>query len=184
MEPKFNIHEEKAFLLAREAKEKQQQEIACNVMDHYAILLSYFDKQLHLIHNLYDEIITINVDVYDKRYTFALKTQQFHTALEDLFKQIAKSFENHIEKLDSFQKELLVRMNLDIPKMRPAVISTKSLLLLDKIRSFRHFIRHAYDVELDAKELSDIQQKMIGEFSLIFSDLEQFRRFIQELIDR
>ena len=110
-----------------------------------------------------------------------MKTQQMYTALEDLFKQIAKSFENHIERLDSYQKELLLRMNMDIPTIRPAVLSTKSLLLLDKIRSFRHFIRHAYDCELDAEELQDIQEKMQNECASVFMDLKTFRTFIQEL---
>src|SRR5262245_11801692 len=122
-------------------------------MDQYIILLGYFDKQLLLIKSLYNEVVKIDVKVYDKRYTFSMKTQQLYTALEDLFKQIAKSFENHIEKLETFHKELLKRMTIDMPKMRPQVLSTKSFLLLDKIRSFRHFIRHAYDCELDVEEL-------------------------------
>lgn len=152
-------------------------------MNQYGVLLGYFDKQLHIIKNLYDEVIKIDITVYDKRYTFSLKTQQFYTALEDLFKQIAKSFENHIEKLDTFHKELLLRMNIEIPKMRPAVLSTKSLLVLDKIRSFRHFIRHAYDCELDVEQLRLIQQKMAQEFSIVLHDLQNFRAYVQELIE-
>jgi hypothetical protein len=150
-------------------------------MDQFAILLSYFDKQCALIKNLYSEIINIDVGDYDKRYTFSMKTQQMYTALEDLFKQIAKPFENHIEKLEIFHKELLIRMNMDIPKTRPAVISTKSLLLLDKIRSFRHFIRHAYDCELDPEELLLIQQRLKKEFPLVQKDLKKFRDYITKL---
>ncbi len=112
---------------------------------------------------------------------FALKTQQFYTALEDLFKQIAKSFENHIDNLQSFHKELLIRMNIEVPKIRPAVLSTKSFLLLDKLRAFRHFIRHAYDCELDKEELRQIQDRLELEFLLVELELNQFRTFIQEL---
>src|SRR5437870_13115138 len=112
-----------------------------------------------------------------------MKTQQLYTALEDLFKQIAKSFENHIEKLETFHKELLLRMNIEIPKMRPAVLSTKSLLLLDKIRSFRHFIRHAYDCELDVEQLRLIQRSMEQEFSGVLQDLQSFHGYVQGLIE-
>src|ERR1700675_2663760 len=108
-------------------------------MEKYAILLGYFDKQLIFVKRLYDEVIIIDVSQYEKRFVFAMRVQQFYTALEDLFKQIAKSFENHIENMSNFHKELLTRMNTEVPQIRPAVISNKSMLLLDKIRAFRHF---------------------------------------------
>jgi len=152
-------------------------------MNQYTILLGYFDKQLQLIMHLYEEVVKIDVSVYDKRYTFSLKTQQLYTALEDLFKQIAKAFENHIERLEIFHKELLNRMNTEMPNMRPAVISVKSLLLLDKVRAFRHFIRHAYDCELDVEELQLIQQKLQNEFSYVMEDLNKFRLFLLDLVE-
>lgn len=110
-----------------------------------------------------------------------MRTQQFYTAIEDLFKQIAKSFENHIENLNNFYKEILVRMNTEIPKIRPSVISKQSYLLLDKIRSFRHFIRHAYDCELNENELALIQEKLIKEFEQVEKDLDAFHSFITKL---
>lgn len=150
-------------------------------MERYSILLGYFDKQISLIKRLYDEIITVDVSVYDKRFLFALRTQQFYTSLEDLFKQIAKSFENHIESMSNFHKELLIRMNTEVPKIRPRVISNQSLVLLDKVRAFRHFIRHAYDCELDEKELLLIQDKLANEYAHVEKDLQSFRSYIKKL---
>lgn len=150
-------------------------------MEKYAILLGYFDKQMIFVKKLYSEIIIIDVSQYEKRFVFAMRVQQFYTALEDLFKQIAKSFENHIENMSNFHKELLSRMNTEIPKIRPAAISNKSLLLLDKVRSFRHFIRHAYDCELDENELILIQKKLKEDYSLVEMDLTKFRSFVLSL---
>ena len=150
-------------------------------MEKYAILLGYFDKQLIFVKRLYDEVIIIDVSQYEKRFVFAMRVQQFYTALEDLFKQIAKSFENHIENMSNFHKELLTRMNTEVPQIRPAVISNKSMLLLDKIRAFRHFIRHAYDCELDEHELVLIQKKLKEEYPLVESDLKKFRSFVLSL---
>lgn len=152
-------------------------------MDQYAILLGYFDKQLSVVQKLYNEIIKVDLDVYEKRFLFAMKTQQFYTAIEDLFKQIAKSFENHIENTEAFHKVLLTRMNTEVPKIRPAVISTPSFLFLDKLRAFRHFICHAYDCELDREELQRIQNKLTAEFSGLEKDLQRFRSFVQELLN-
>jgi len=150
-------------------------------MEKYAILLGYFDKQLDFVKRLYNEITIVDVSIYADRFLFAMRVQQFYTALEDLFKQTAKSFENHIDNMSNFHKELLARMNTEIPKIRPAVISQQSLLLLDKVRAFRHFIRHAYDCELDESELLLLQKKLKNEYSLVESDLQKFRSFIQDL---
>ncbi len=151
-------------------------------MEKYAILIGYFDKQLKIIKSLYEEIINLNVNIYDKQFVFAFKTQQFYTALEDLFKQIAKSFENHMENMGSFHKELLIRMNMEIPSIRPSVISHQSLLLLDKVRSFRHFVRHAYDCELEKNELQLIQTKLRSDFKEVEKNLTCFRKYLQELL--
>jgi uncharacterized protein YutE (UPF0331/DUF86 family) len=152
-------------------------------MDKYAILLGYFDKQVKIIEKLFRQVIETDVTVFEKTFMFAMLLQQLYTALEDLFKQIAKSFENHIEQLESFHKELLVRMNTDIPKIRPAVISTKSFLLLDKIRAFRHFIRHAYDCQLDSEELGRIKNRLIHEFDEVLQNVREFRNWVEELAD-
>lgn len=150
-------------------------------MQKYAILLAYFDKQFVFIEKMYSEITVVDVSVYDKRFLFAMRVQQFYTAIEDLLKQIAKSFENHIEGLSNFHKELLLRMHTEIPKIRPAILSQQSYVFLDKIRAFRHFIRHAYDCELDVGELLSIQDKLKKEYSHFANDLQKFRSFIHNL---
>ena len=45
-------------------------------MEQYAILLGYFDKQIAITRRLYDEIITVNVLNYDKRFLFALRDRR------------------------------------------------------------------------------------------------------------
>ncbi len=150
-------------------------------MEKFINFLVYFDKQESIVKKLYHEIVDIDVSVYANRYLFAGKTQQLYTALEDLFKQIAKTFENHIRDLASFHKELLVRMNTEMPKIRPAVLSKASFILLNKTLSFRHFYRHAYDCELDEQELRLLQTKLRDEFSHVEQDLRHFRQYIQKL---
>lgn len=151
-------------------------------MEKYAILLGYIDKQMPIIENLYTEVIPLDVAIYDKRYVFALKVQQLFTALEDLLKQVAKTFENCIDDLGRYHKELLLRLHTPVPNIRPAVISKEAFLLLDKLRSFRHFIRHAYDCELDDDELKALQNLLQKGFSCVCNDIDLFRHFIEDLI--
>lgn len=151
-------------------------------MEKYAILLGYYEKQWTIIHKLQEQIAHINLSSYEAKYVFALKTQQFYSAIEDLLKQIAKNFENHIQDLTMFHKELLSRLYMEIPSIRPRVLSEESFLLLDKIRAFRHFIRHAYDCELKENELKDIQQKLTIGYPSLKKDFEEFKLFIKSLL--
>lgn len=147
----------------------------------YRILASYFDKQIQIIERLYNAIARIDVSLYENRFVFALKTQQFYTSLEDLFKQIANAFENHIRESSSFHEELLLRMNLEITEIRPAVLSKPSLHLLNKVLAFRHFVCDVYDCELDEQQPCLLQTKLQNEFTHVRLDLEAFRGYIQEL---
>jgi uncharacterized protein YutE (UPF0331/DUF86 family) len=150
-------------------------------MEKYLLLSGYSDKQSKLINRIYEEIKDLNLDEYDKRYVFALKLQQLYTAIEDLFKQIAKVFENEIEDVSTFHKELLMRMSLDVPQIRIAVIGETSFRFLDKLRGFRHFIRHGYDYELDLEELVLLKKKLNKNFASVIADIEHFNQFIASL---
>lgn len=150
-------------------------------MEKYIILLEYYKKQLVIIKKLYDELIQINLSVYEARYVFALKAQQLYTAVEDLLKHVAKDFENHIEDLASSHKELLLRLHMGFPKIRPAVLSEESYLLLDKMRSFRHFIRHAYDCELMESELKILKDRLKDHYKQLDHDLLLFKDYVESL---
>jgi len=150
-------------------------------MKKYTILLGYFDKQLSFIDRIYNEIVLIDVTSEEMRYKFALKVQQLYTAIEDLLKQVAKSFENHIKNLSQYHNELLIRLNTQIPNIRPALLSKSSFLYLNKLRAFHHFIRHAYDVELDENELLNIKQMLESDHAELSSDFNQFREYVVTL---
>lgn len=147
-------------------------------MEKYAILLGYYDKQWKLIQKLLEEILKIDISLSEPRYVFAIKTQQFFTATEDLLKQIAKAFENNIQDPSASHKELLIRLHTEIPKIRPRVLSDESFRLLNKVRAFSHFICHAYDCELLESELKEIQHRLIELRPYLKEDVEAFREYV------
>lgn len=151
-------------------------------MNQFSLLLSYYEKQLNIIEKILIELENIDLSDYKDRFVFAMRAQQLFTCIEDLFKHIAKSFENHIHDLKQFHKELLLRMSLEILDIRPAVISQKSFVILDKLRSFRHFARHAYDCELDENELKILQNRLKKEFEFVIGDLNNFKNYIINVI--
>ena len=112
-----------------------------------------------------------------------LINQQLYTACEDLLKSIAGTFENNISDFSRYHLELLKVMSSDIPGIRPALLNDKSYSILDRLRSFRHFIRHGYDYDLDKDELSFLQNKLNVSFDNVISDVDDFELFLNKLVN-
>ena len=71
----------------------------------------------------------------------------FYNGCENIFKQITLFFENDLSP-DSWHKDLLKRMKLNINGFRPAVINENLFSLLNDFRAFRHIFRYTYSFEL------------------------------------
>jgi len=160
-------------------------------MEKIKVLIAFIHKQHKVIENLHLSITKVDLNDYNQQYVFALKTQQLYTAVEDLLKSTAVTFENNIDSPQSYHIELLKRMKLDIPDIRPAVISEPSFKILDKLRGFRHFIRHGYDYELDKDgydyeldkdELLLLQNKITESFMSVSNDIDSFVIFLEYLL--
>lgn len=70
-----------------------------------------------------------------------------------MLKIVATTFENHIGNGGQWYRVLLLRLSQPIPDVRPAFLSVTTLQLLNPLRSFRHFIRHAYGSEIELTQL-------------------------------
>lgn len=68
----------------------------------------------------------------------------FYTAVEDLFTRIARTVDQDMPAGEQWHRELLERMALDVPAVRPAVIGSTLAATLDEYRRFRHRARHVY----------------------------------------
>lgn len=106
--------------------------------------------------------------------SLAYQLHNLYCAFEDLFKIIAVSFENNIEDKTRYHAELLKRMALTIEGVRPAFLSKQSLVLLDSLRSFRHFFRHAYSYDLDERKVRIVLEDAAKLRELYLRDVEGF----------
>src|SRR3972149_5755693 len=84
---------------------------------------------------------------YSKLVESAFYVSQICSGFENIFKNVARVFENNIEK-DYWHKSILDRMGLEIENIRPPLVSEESLKCLNELRTFRHFFRHAYDADI------------------------------------
>lgn len=110
---------------------------------------------------------------YYDRGAIGYLLHNFYNGCENIFQSIARFFENDFGP-QTWHKDLLKRMRIEITGFRPAVIDEKLFVLLDDFRSFRHKFRHSYAFDLDwerekqvagkFKKTSAMFQKQISAF--------------------
>ncbi len=103
----------------------------------------------------------------------------FYTGIEKIFESIAKEIDNRIPMGEEWHSELLRQMTLDIPGLRPPVITANTEKKLREYLGFRHLFRKRYGFELDWQKLKKLLlgvgqvrtqlEKDIGKF---FEDLD------------
>ena len=128
------------------------------------------------------EIEKIYLRIEERRVTkessnlesLAYQLHNLYCAFEDLFKTVADYFENNIDEKKRYHRELLRRMSISIEGIRPAFVSEESHKLLDSLRAFRHFFRHAYTYELDPKKVNLVLEDGLKLKSLYLEDIKIF----------
>ena len=142
-----------------------------------AVVQSEIDAQILEIDTIYEKI--------DERK--GLKNQfeleglslwlhHLYCAFEDLFKIVAKAFENNIIDEERYHIELLKRMTYEIDGVRPALLSGPSFKLLDTLRAFRHRLRHAYVYDLDKEKVTVVLDDALKLRALYKKDVGKFIR--------
>jgi hypothetical protein len=107
---------------------------------------------------------------------FAL--HNLYNALENSFTQISLSFENHVKEPFRWHQELLEKMFLEIPPVRPAVLPAPAKPLLVDLLGFRHFFRHGYEIALDETKTVALAKRWQKEGDAVKGAL---RRFSEQL---
>lgn len=107
----------------------------------------------------------------------AYRLHNLYSAFENIFRNIAAAFENHIGQ-DGWHRQLLQRMRLDLTPLRPAVIDEEAYEKLDELLRFRHLFRTGYGVDLDPLRLQIVLSKA-RQLQLIYK--QQIGRFLEHV---
>jgi hypothetical protein len=106
--------------------------------------------------------------------SIAYQIHNLYCATEDLLKIVAGYFENNISDSSQWHSLLLQRMLIEIPNIRPAFLTSKTYSILNSLRGFRHFFRHAYGVAIEYDQLKSNLDKSLILLANLESDLNQF----------
>lgn len=86
----------------------------------------------------------------------ALNLHGFYSGLERIFELIAVDLDGVKLGGEHWHTELLRQMSLDLPQVRPPVLSRETAERLDNYRKFRHLIRNIYTTNLVPSELEKL----------------------------
>jgi uncharacterized protein YutE (UPF0331/DUF86 family) len=106
------------------------------------------------------------------------RLHSLYTALENIFRNIARAFENQVSQ-ESWHREILQRMRLDLTPLRPAVIDAEAYEKLDEMRRFRHVFRTMYGLDLDPLRLRVALQRALELKPLYRPQIERFLEFLR-----
>ena len=141
---------------------------------------AYINHQEDVIAAIYNKIAELKPLNEDKLVHIAYQLHNLYSAYEDMFKEISFTFENNIERNSGFHKNLLIRMKIAIPGIRPSVLSEDSYLVLGELMGFRHVFRHAYNYNLTPDKMEILRKKMPDQKTTIDSDINIFKQFLEE----
>ncbi len=121
------------------------------------LLQAEIKANLKKIAEVYTELDSLHQQPPDdktREIVIAFYLHNLYGLFKNTFVRIAENFANHIEHQDRWHSELLRRMTLDVPPLRPAVIGEDSYRALNELRAFRHLFRTAYLMNFDTVRLA------------------------------
>lgn len=110
----------------------------------------------------------------------ALVLERSYTCLEALVERVVRALDGDVTRAQDWHRGLLESASLDIPKVRPPVLSA-SVPAADELRRFRHFVRHAYAAPLDAARVRELAGAWQAARPALASDLDRFEDFLEQL---
>jgi hypothetical protein len=78
----------------------------------------------------------------------AFQLSRLYNIIQQFALRLAKAFENNIDDEHGWHMELIRRLSIEIPGVRPALFSSELTSDLQELRAFRHVVRHAYELTL------------------------------------
>jgi hypothetical protein len=103
----------------------------------------------------------------------------FYSGLERVFEKISSSVDGARPQGINWHQELLSQMAIELPNVRPAVISEKTRELLEPYRGFRHVVRNVYTYHIVPEKMKPLARGIRPVFKQVEKEFTAFSRFIQ-----
>lgn len=148
-----------------------------------ALLLGYLQNQRTEMQNILARVQSLDTSSEERTVTLAYYLHNLYSAVEDLFEEVASTFENRVEDATAYHRELLQRMSIEVPTVRPRLLSSHSRAVLDELRAFRHVFRHSYSYSIDPDRIARLQRKTLADWATVEQDISRFEEFLKEQLE-
>jgi hypothetical protein len=111
----------------------------------------------------------------------ALNLHDFYAGLERIFQQIASTIDRSVPSGHEWHRELLRQMTVTVPQIRPQVLSTESVKMIDEYLRFRHVVRNIYTFDFDPARIEHLTQRLRPAFEQTKIELLAFADFLDQL---
>jgi len=151
--------------------------------EKFLILERNVQADLEVIERLYSELGEPDLAESDEQEALIVVAYRLHglySAFENIFRNIATSFENHLDP-SSWHRQLLERMRLDLSPVRPAILDDEAFEKLDELLRFRHLFRTGYGLRLDGLRLQLVVRKALALKIIYRGQIERFLEFLRRL---
>lgn len=111
----------------------------------------------------------------------ALNLHDVYSGFERLFKQIAATVDGNVPSSSEWHRDLLEQMGLDLPQVRPSVLTAESIRILDEYLRFRHVVRNVYTFSFDAERVGRLVAELSVAFKQIENELLTFSAFLEKV---
>jgi uncharacterized protein YutE (UPF0331/DUF86 family) len=144
--------------------------------DQVAGLAAELNAQIRLIERVQERLesrVNLGFDSPAQLDSIAYQIHNVYCAAEDLLKLVAQAFENSVSGAE-WHRSILLRLSQPVQGIRPALLSEETFDVMNRLRGFRHFIRHAYGADIEITQLNsnlDLAEKLR---SLLPLDVENF----------
>lgn len=135
-----------------------------------------------IVHQDLNAMARLHTELSGLRSALAYLLHNLYCALENCFEQISRTFENHVTEPAQWHKELLGKMFLTIPTVRPAVLPPDLRPFLNNLRGFRHLFRHSCDFEIDPVRLTGLVQDWMQAQPRLVAALTRFRNLLLQQV--
>jgi hypothetical protein len=86
----------------------------------------------------------------------AFQLARLYNIVEQLAIRVARAFENNVDDEQGWHIELIRRLSIEIPGVRPPLFSAELAADLQELRGFRQVVRHAYDLTLKKSKMTPL----------------------------
>jgi hypothetical protein len=111
----------------------------------------------------------------------SLNLHDVYSGFERMFKQIAATVDGNVPTDPEWHKELLEQMGLDLPKVRPPVLTSASIQRLDEYLRFRHIVRNVYTFSFDPDRIGRLVKELEPVFAQVRRELLVFAGFLEKV---